>query len=50
MILDGMIVAVVVASAVAYLVWHFLPRRKAPSPCAACPAKGRHGGIPARSA
>jgi hypothetical protein len=36
--IDSIIVAVVVAGAVAYLVWNFRPRRRAaPAPCAACP-------------
>ena len=38
MILDSIIVAVVVAGAVAFLVWNLRPRRRpAPSTCAACP-------------
>ncbi len=44
MILDSIVVAMSVAGAAAFLVWRFLPRRRAvPAPCAACPSKGRHG-------
>jgi hypothetical protein len=47
MILDSIIVAATVVSAAAYLVWRLWPRRRAASPCAACPTKERHG-IPVR--
>ncbi len=40
--LDSVIVAVVVVSAAAYLVYRFWPRPRASSPCSACVAKGRH--------
>jgi hypothetical protein len=39
--LDSVIVGAAVVSAAAYLVWHFVPRRR-PSPCAACPSRDRH--------
>jgi hypothetical protein len=41
--LDSIIVALAVASAAAYLVYRFWPRRSSSSPCDACVAKGRHG-------
>jgi hypothetical protein len=36
--IDALIVGAVVASAVGYLVWRALPRRRAAA-CAGCPAK-----------
>ena len=43
MILDFIIVGTVVAGAVAYLVWNFMPRPKkasgCPAPCGTCAAK-----------
>ncbi len=43
MLLDSVIVGLTVASAAAYLVYRFWPRRAAASPCTACVARGRHG-------
>lgn len=40
--LDTIIVALTVASAAAYLVYRFWPRRQPASPCSACVSKGRH--------
>jgi len=40
--LDQVIVAMTVASAAAYLVYRFWPRRAVASPCSACVSKGRH--------
>ena len=41
--LDSIIVAVVVAGAVGYLVWSFIPRKnRKPTPCAACPRAEEH--------
>ena len=38
MVIDSIIVGVVVAAAVAYLAWTFIPRRRKPvASCAACP-------------
>ena len=38
MVIDSIIVGVVVAAAVAYLAWTFIPRRrKAAASCGACP-------------
>ena len=41
MTLDAILVAVTVASAAAYLVYRFWPRRRPASPCSACVAKHR---------
>ncbi|MBI3854363.1 MAG: FeoB-associated Cys-rich membrane protein [Planctomycetes bacterium] len=43
MLLDGIIVAVVVAGAVAYLAWSLIPRRrKAPIACGGCAKSSEH--------
>ncbi len=49
--LDGVIVAVVVSSAVAYLVWMVLPRKgRKPAPCAACPrVEEHHRAVPVKT-
>jgi hypothetical protein len=49
--LDGMIVTVVVASAVFYLVWMVVPRKgRKPAPCAACPrSESHHQAIPVKT-
>lgn len=41
MVMDSIIVAVVVASAAAYLAWNLRPRRRAAAPaaCAACASR-----------